>query len=158
MINSAVDRKMAHDLTRQLNYIILIPRLPLKRRIHISSFHSEIIYILYFYKIQYKVGGGIKLFMRHLQIVASRAHTPFKAQFLHRSSIHLKQPILRTMASSSSDLGIESGPVKTATGVTLTDNQKTLVGSVLDVCAFACVSLPSSSAKTFASYLPAGHL
>ncbi|KAL9031530.1 MAG: hypothetical protein Q9196_000468 [Gyalolechia fulgens] len=39
------------------------------------------------------------------------------------------------MASTGSDLGIENTNIKTASGVTLDDTQKTLVGSVLDLFA-----------------------
>lgn len=42
---------------------------------------------------------------------------------------------IRKMASAGSDLGIENTNIKTASGVTLDDTQKTLVGSVLDLFA-----------------------
>lgn len=50
---------------------------------------------------------------------------------------------LLTMLTAGSDLGIENTNIQTASGVTLDEHQKTLVGSVLDVrflTSFACCS------------------
>ena len=50
--------------------------------------------------------------------------TPFRNSAINQT---------RNMASSS-DINIENTNIKTASGVSLDDHQKTLVGSVLDVC------------------------
>ena len=61
-----------------------------------------------------------------------------------------------TPPAAGSDLGIENTNIKTANGVTLDEQQKTLVGSVLDV-RYLSPALLRAFANDRYSYLPAGH-
>lgn len=57
---------------------------------------------------------------------------------------------------AGSDLGIENTNIKTAPGITLDEQQKTLVGSVLDVC-YLFPTLPRTPTKAPFSFLLVAH-
>ena len=71
---------------------------------------------------------------RHLQTLVSRSSTrltnPLTPLTLNRTSTDLTKSLVRNMTSG---IDIENKDVKTATGVTLSEKQETLVGSILDV-------------------------
>jgi hypothetical protein len=72
--------------------------------------------------------------MRYLQTIATRSSAlfarPLSSSTTIHSSTHPSKTIVRNMSSAPD---IENKDVKTATGVTLGEQEKTLVGSVLDV-------------------------
>lgn len=70
------------------------------------------------------------------------SHRPRRlAIWLQVSSRQLSYLALVLISQAPSDLNIENTNIKTASGVSLDDNQKTLVGSVLDVSIFPSIIL-----------------